>query len=130
MTFVMRCVGAASEAQGDEGGEDEVKMQAQKEQPIGQTQESDPRRRVPQLEQDEVKDQATRPRVTQDKRIAAYGEFIVQRTADHAHSSLHRGNIHKEYNCGLCKGYRRRWANMGVESINRNTNRCALCYEM
>ena len=51
------------------------------------------------------------------------GPPVVPFACKHAASSLHRHNVHREYNGGCFVGEQKRWANMSIESINRNTNR-------
>lgn len=51
------------------------------------------------------------------------GPPVVPFASKHAASSLHRHNVHREYNGGCFVGEQKRWANMSIESINRNTNR-------
>ena len=51
------------------------------------------------------------------------GSPVVRKNAEHAASSLHRTNVHFEFNGGLRRGYSRRWANLGCENVNRHTNR-------
>ena len=51
------------------------------------------------------------------------GSPVVRENAQHAASSLHRTNVHFEFNAGLRRGYSRRWANLGCENVNRHINR-------
>lgn len=55
---------------------------------------------------------------------AAQGKPVVAPESSHAWSSLTRLNTRLEFNSGFRVGIPKRWANLSVESINRNTNRC------
>lgn len=50
------------------------------------------------------------------------GRPIVPNGCAHAASFLNRRNVHMEYNGGYFTGEQRRWANMGIENVNRKTN--------
>ena len=55
---------------------------------------------------------------------AAQGKPVVADDSSHAWSSLTRLNTRLEFNSGFRVGIPKRWANLSVESINRNTTRC------
>lgn len=48
---------------------------------------------------------------------------MVALDCPHVKSSVHRTNVHYEFNAGLRGGYARRYANLGCENVNRHTNR-------
>lgn len=70
------------------------------------------------------KEMADKPDTEIPVPTALRGEPIVTRSLiKHARSSKHRDNIRMMWNSGLSKGFRKRYANLSVEFINRGTNR-------
>lgn len=73
--------------------------------------------------EDEEKEVATPQEREKQMKSARPGKPVVQRNRKHAKSSKHRANIRLMFNSGTNRQVRRRYANLSIENINRNTNR-------
>ena len=73
--------------------------------------------------EDEEKEVATPQERQKQLKSARLGKPVVQRNRKHAKSSKHRANIRLMFNSGTNRRVRKRYANLSIENINRNTNR-------